>query len=189
MATDKGTNIVQNICLTEQPFLSKSTIDFLWNFSFLKVCIHLIFNFTYKDKIFKRISSSCYRIFLNWTSCTSVLKKGVFEILKKLMLYFIAIRAWIENIHIKSCIKNLMVIMPRYFYKAIKDKTWKSSVKKAILVTSQTCKLYSTFYWFFYWVRVRKSVEWSLFKILNFIKILYLNLKNKNQIWKPKIKI
>ena len=79
--------------------------------------------------------------------------------------------------------------MPRYFYKAIKDKTWKSSVKKAILVTSQTCKLYSTFYWFFYWVRVQKSVEWSLFKILNFIKILYLNLKNKNQIWKPKIKI
>ena len=31
--------------------------------------------------------------------------------------------------------------MPSYFYKDIKDKTWNSSVKNAILVTSQTYKL------------------------------------------------
>ena len=53
-------------------------------------------------------------------------------------------------------------MMPNYFYKAIKDKNWKSSVKKAILVTSQTYKLHSTLYWCFHWIRVRKSMEWSL---------------------------
>ena len=30
------------------------------------------------------------------------------------MLYFISIRAWVENLNIKNCIKNLMVIMPSY---------------------------------------------------------------------------
>ena len=34
--------------------------------------------------------------------------------------------------------------MPSYFYMTIKDKTWKSSVKKSILVTSQAYKLHST---------------------------------------------
>ena len=34
--------------------------------------------------------------------------------------------------------------MPSYFYKSIKDKTWKSWVKKTVLVTSQTYKLHST---------------------------------------------
>ena len=67
LATDKGTNIVQNISLTEQPFLSKITTDSLWNFSFFEVCMHLISNFTRKDTIFKRISSNCDRIFINQT--------------------------------------------------------------------------------------------------------------------------
>ena len=39
------------------------------------------------------------------------------------MLYFISIRAWVENVHIKNCIKNLMVIISSYFYTDIKDKT------------------------------------------------------------------
>ena len=39
------------------------------------------------------------------------------------MLYFISTRAWIENLDVKTCIKNLMVIMPNYFYKDINDKT------------------------------------------------------------------
>ena len=29
----------------------------------------------------------------------------------------------LENLHIKDCIKNLMVVMPSYFYKDIKYKT------------------------------------------------------------------
>ena len=33
-----------------------------------------------------------------------------------LLLYFISTRAWVENLHIKNCIKNLMVVMPSYFY-------------------------------------------------------------------------
>ena len=53
-----------------------------------------------------------------------------------ILFYFISIRDWVENLHIKTCIKNLMVVMPSYFYKDNKYKTWKSSVKKAILVTS-----------------------------------------------------
>ena len=54
LATDKETNIVQNICLTEQSFLNKITTGCLWNFSFLEVCMHLIANFTWKDAIFKK---------------------------------------------------------------------------------------------------------------------------------------
>ena len=38
------------------------------------------------------------------------------------MLYFISIKAWVANLQIKDCIKNLMFIMPSYFYKDIKDK-------------------------------------------------------------------
>ena len=38
------------------------------------------------------------------------------------MLYFISIRAWVENVHIKNCFKNLTVLMPSYFYTDIKDK-------------------------------------------------------------------
>ena len=39
------------------------------------------------------------------------------------MLYFISIIAGVENLLIKNCNKNLMIIMPSYFYKEIKDKT------------------------------------------------------------------
>ena len=66
LATDKKSNIVQNICLTNQSYLSKITTGCLQNFSFLEVCMHLIANFTCRDTIFERIWSSCYgiRIFL-----------------------------------------------------------------------------------------------------------------------------
>ena len=64
-----------------------------------------------------------------------------------MLLYFISIRAWAENAHIKNRIKNLMVIMPSYFYKNNKVKT--SLAKRAILVTLQTYKRHSTFQWSF----------------------------------------
>ena len=66
LATDKKSNIVQNICLTNQSYLSKITTGCLQNFSFLEVCMYLIANFTCRDTIFERIWSSCYgiRIFL-----------------------------------------------------------------------------------------------------------------------------
>ena len=56
-------------------------------------------------------------------SNTIVLKIGALEILEQVMLYFTSIRVWVENLHIKNYIKNLMVIMPSYFYKDIKDMT------------------------------------------------------------------
>ena len=40
-----------------------------------------------------------------------------------ILLYFISTRAWVENLHIKNCIKNLMVVMPSYFYMDNKYKT------------------------------------------------------------------
>ena len=52
LATDHGANIVQNICLTEQSFLSKITTGYLWKFPFLEICMHLISNFTCKNAIF-----------------------------------------------------------------------------------------------------------------------------------------
>ena len=52
-----------------------------------------------------------------------------------ILLYFISVRAWVENLHIKNCIKNLMVVILSYFYKESKYETWKSSSKKVILVT------------------------------------------------------
>ena len=61
----------------------------------------------------------------------------------------VSIRAWVENLHIKNCVKNLMVAVPSYIYKDTEDRTWKPSVKKAILVTSEIYKLHSTLYWCF----------------------------------------
>ena len=48
MDTDKETNIVQKIRLTEQSFLNTFTTGCLSNFSFAEVNMHLIANFTYK---------------------------------------------------------------------------------------------------------------------------------------------
>ena len=59
---------------------------------------------------------------LKETSVHKFIKKVVSEILEELMLYFISIRAWVENLNITNCIKNLMVIMPSYFNKNVKDK-------------------------------------------------------------------
>ena len=36
-----------------------------------------------------------------------------------ILLYFISTRAWVENLHIKNCIKNLMIVMPSYFTRTI----------------------------------------------------------------------
>ena len=46
-----ATNIEQNICLTEQPFLSKATTDSIWNFPFLEVCMHLIVNLFFLSRL------------------------------------------------------------------------------------------------------------------------------------------
>ena len=35
--------------------------------------------------------------------------------------------------------------------------TWKFSVKKAILVTSETYRLQNTLYWCFHWIKVRDT--------------------------------
>ena len=40
-----------------------------------------------------------------------------------ILFYFISIRAWVKNLRIKNCIKNLMVVMSSYFYKENKHKT------------------------------------------------------------------
>ena len=40
-----------------------------------------------------------------------------------ILLYFICTKAWVEN-HIKNCIKNLMIVIPSYFYK---DNNYKTS--------------------------------------------------------------
>ena len=64
LATDEETIIVQNISLKERP-LHKITTGCLRNFSFLKVCMRLIANFTCKDTIFERILGSCHGMFLN----------------------------------------------------------------------------------------------------------------------------
>ena len=89
LVINKETNILQNICLIELPFLRKITTEYKWNLSFLEVCMHLISNFTCKDKIFKRISGSCDIIFLNETIVHKCSKKGFSEIFGELMLYFI----------------------------------------------------------------------------------------------------
>lgn len=43
--------ILYRTCLKDQPFLSKTIIDFLWNFPIVKVCLHFISNFTCNDTI------------------------------------------------------------------------------------------------------------------------------------------
>ena len=74
-----------------------------------------------------------------------------------------------------------MVTISSYFYKDIKDKTWNSSVKNNIIVVSQTYKLHSTLYWCFHWIKVKNTQDCRIKP--------KRNLKNKNQIWKTKIKI
>ena len=40
-----------------------------------------------------------------------------------ILICFISIRAWVENLHIWNCIENLRVIMPHYFYKGNNENT------------------------------------------------------------------
>ena len=72
--------------------------------------------------------------------------------------------AVLKNSGLKNLVQSYynMVVMPNYFYKAIKNKTWKSSVKNVIhFITLQTYKLHShsTLYWWFHWIRIRKSLN------------------------------
>ena len=41
-----------------------------------------------------------------------------------ILLCFTSTRTWVENLHIKNCAKNLMVVMPSYF---CKDNKYKAS--------------------------------------------------------------
>ena len=41
-----------------------------------------------------------------------------------ILLYVISTRAWVEKLHLKNCIKNLMVVIPSYFYY---DNNYKTS--------------------------------------------------------------
>ena len=97
--------LYRNICLVEQPFFSKATNGYLWNFSFLDLFMHLVSNFTRKDTILSKLTEFGHQDSLRAVS---------------ILLYFISFRAWIENFHM---INNLMVIMPSYFCKDKKDKT------------------------------------------------------------------
>ena len=88
LATDKKTNIVQNIFLTEQTFLNKITTGCLWNISFLEVCIHLIADFASKvqalkeSRVYTMESFSFELIEAIVHKCS---KEGVFEILEELI--------------------------------------------------------------------------------------------------------
>ena len=74
-------------------------------------------------KEYRVVAIKSFSIELKETIMHRYSKKGVSQILEELMLYFISTRAWVENLHIKNCIKNLMGIMLSYFYKVIKYKT------------------------------------------------------------------
>ena len=74
-------------------------------------------------KEYRVVAIKFFSIELKETIMRKYSKKGVSEILEELMLYFISTRAWVENLHIKNFIKNLMGIMLSYFYKVIKHKT------------------------------------------------------------------
>ena len=116
-----------------------------------------------------------------------------------ILLYFISFKAWVENLHIKNCIKILMVVMPSYFYREYKDKPWnptssqinflpssysekmrwgrdcwKSSVKKTILITSQTYKTAQQCFTVVYGV----EPKW-----ISNIKFEFENLKSKFKNW------
>ena len=100
--------ILYRTCLIEQPFLSKITTGCLRNFSFLEVYMYLNFNCTCKDTNFKRsrvVALKPFSFELKETIVHKCSKKNIFEILEELMLYFISIRAWVENFHKKAVSK------------------------------------------------------------------------------------
>ena len=76
--------LYRNICLVEQPFFSKATNGYLWNFSFLDLFMHLVSNFTRKDTILSKLTEFGHQDSLRAVS---------------ILLYFISFRAWIENFH------------------------------------------------------------------------------------------
>ena len=75
--------ILYRKCLTEQTFLSKSTIGCLWNFCFLEVCVNLVSNFTCKIQFLKESRAESYSIELTGAMemCSKI---GVFKILGEL---------------------------------------------------------------------------------------------------------
>ena len=51
-----------------------------------------------------------------------------FQTVASVLFYFISILTWVENLHIKNCIKNFMVLMPSFFTRIIRarlEKTYK----------------------------------------------------------------
>ena len=143
--------------LKGQPFLSKITGYYchwlLVELFFPWTLYALISNFLCKDRTFKSIWSGYYELFLNWTYWCQ-------------KLCFISVWAWLKNLHIKSCIEDLTVMILSYFYKNNRDEneTWKSSLKKVILVTSQYIEF--THVPFSYVFAGSKSATWkSKFKI------------------------
>ena len=95
LATDKEINIVQNILLVEL-FFSRS----LYAFDFFLI-LHSRIQSLKESRVVAIVSFS---IELKETIVHKCSKKGAFEILEELMLYFISIRAWVENLRIKNCI-------------------------------------------------------------------------------------
>ena len=88
MATDKETNIVQNICLTEQSFLNKITTGCLWNFSFIEVSMHFVATFSLHSRIqFLKdslvVAMESFSIELTETIAHKCSKKGVYEMLQE----------------------------------------------------------------------------------------------------------
>ena len=95
--------------------MSKITTGCLWNFSFLEVCMDLIANFTCKDTIFKRIWSSFYGIFLNWTYRSIVhkcFKKRCLRTKMQLQIIECNLANMLIDISPKNCVQKLCIWRP-----------------------------------------------------------------------------
>ena len=96
---------------TEQPFLSKITTDCLWNCSFPEVCVHLISNFTWKVQSLKEslvVATESFSIELKETIVHKCSTRRCFRNIGGTYAFFCIYQSWVENPHIKSCIKNLI---------------------------------------------------------------------------------
>ena len=132
--------------LQNSHYLRKITTDC---FSFLKVCMHLISNFTCKGiqslNECRVVAIESLSIELEETIVHKCFKKSVFEILKELILYFIPIRTWVENLHIKAVLKILWLECQVIFTRPSRTR---------LVVTSQTYKLRCTLYWCFHCISI-----------------------------------
>ena len=132
--------------LQNSHYLRKITTDC---FSFLKVCMYLISNFTCKGiqslNECRVVAIESLSIELEETIVHKCFKKSVFEILKELILYFIPIRTWVENLHIKAVLKILWLECQVIFTRPSRTR---------LVVTSQTYKLRCTLYWCFHCISI-----------------------------------